>query len=68
MVMNLNRLIRAADLPLYVGLKKTQIAALIKAGTFPKPVPLSDTGRAVAWLEADLVAWQASRIAKRDAA
>jgi prophage regulatory protein len=53
---------------LYVGLRRTQIAELIKCGQFPKPIPLSDTGRAVAWLEADLVAWQASRLAKRDAA
>jgi prophage regulatory protein len=63
----LNRFIRAAELPLYVGLRRTQIAELIKCGLFPKPIPLSDTGRAVAWLEADIVAWQASRLAKRDA-
>jgi predicted DNA-binding transcriptional regulator AlpA len=62
----LNRFIRLNELPLYVGLKKTQIGELIKAGEFPKSIPLSDTGRAVAWLEADIASWQAQRLAKRE--
>jgi predicted DNA-binding transcriptional regulator AlpA len=62
----LNRLIRLSELTLYVGLKRTQIGELIKAGEFPRPIPLSDSGRAVAWLEADIVAWQARRLAKRE--
>lgn len=61
----LNRLFRPRDLPEFVGLRRTQIGELIKTGEFPKPIPLSDTGRAVAWLEADLVAWQMRRIAAR---
>jgi predicted DNA-binding transcriptional regulator AlpA len=40
---------------------------LIKTGEFPKPVPLSDSGRAIAWLETDLIAWQNARIAARNA-
>jgi prophage regulatory protein len=48
-----------------VGLKKTQIGELIKRGEFPKPIALSDSGRAIAWLESELAVWQASRIAKR---
>jgi predicted DNA-binding transcriptional regulator AlpA len=67
MEQRLNRLIRLSELPLYVGLRRTQIGELIKAGEFPRPIPLSDTGRAVAWLEADIVAWQARRLAKREA-
>jgi prophage regulatory protein len=59
---------RLRDLPQFVGLQRTQIAELIKADKFPKPIPLSESGRAVAWLEADLIAWQASRIAARNAA
>ncbi len=66
MVQQLNRLIRLADLPTYVGLKRTQIDELIKAGEFPKPIPLSDTGRAKAWLEAEVLCWQNERIAKRE--
>jgi prophage regulatory protein len=62
----LQRLIRLTELPLYVGIKRTVIAELITRGEFPKPVPISDSGRAVAWLESDIIAWQNSRIAKRN--
>ena len=62
----LQRLYRRKELTPFVGLGRTQIDELIKAGEFPRPVRLSDTGRAVAWLEADLIAWQARRLAKRE--
>lgn len=61
----LDRLIRRADLPIYTGLHRTQIAAKIAAGEFPAPVPISDSGRAVAWLESELIEWQQRRIAAR---
>ena len=63
---SLHRLYRPRDLPEFVGLRRTQIAELIKAGKFPKPVPLSDGGRAKAWLESELIDWQKDRIAARD--
>jgi prophage regulatory protein len=62
----LNRMYRLRELPQFVGLRRTQIGELIKAGQFPKPIQLSDGGRAVAWLEADLIAWQHARIAARN--
>ena len=65
---HLNRLYRLKDVEQFAGLKRTQISELMKAGAFPRPVPLSDAGRAVAWLEHELIAWQNSRIAARDAA
>jgi prophage regulatory protein len=58
----LQRFIRLQELPAYVGLKRTQIAELIKNGEFPEPIKLSENGRAVAWLESELLAWQARRI------
>lgn len=61
---NLQRVIRLADLPNFVGLKRTQIDALIKSGKFPRPVKLSK--RAKAWLEREIVEWQTARIAERD--
>lgn len=61
------RIIRLSELPTYVGLQRTQIDELIKAGEFPAPVKLSDTGRAKGWLEHEIVAWQQMRLAKRDA-
>jgi predicted DNA-binding transcriptional regulator AlpA len=60
------RLVRERDLPTYAGLKRTQIAELIKRGEFPRPIRLSDGGRAKAWLEHELVIWQRQRLAKRD--
>lgn len=63
----LQRVYRLRELPQFVGLRRTQIAELIKGGKFPKPIPLSDGGRAVAWLERDLIAWQTGRIAARNA-
>jgi predicted DNA-binding transcriptional regulator AlpA len=62
--MVLNKLIRQNDLAQYVGLRRTQIAELIAAGEFPKPIYLSDKGRAKAWLECEIIDWQNSRIAK----
>jgi len=69
MTVALNKLIRLIELPQYVGLKRTQIEQLIADGQFPQPIKLSDTGRAKAWLECELLDWQNSRIAKsREAA
>ena len=62
----LHRIIRKRDLPQFVGLRRTQIDELMKRGEFPRPVPLSDWGRAVGWLEDELAEWQRRRLAKRD--
>jgi predicted DNA-binding transcriptional regulator AlpA len=60
------RLVRERDLPAYAGLKRTQISELIKRGEFPRPIKLSEGGRAKAWLEDELLIWQRQRLAKRD--
>ncbi|AVO30002.1 TPA: helix-turn-helix transcriptional regulator [Stenotrophomonas maltophilia] len=44
-----------------MGLRKSQIYALIKAGAFPPPVKLSE--RCSAWVESELDEWIESRIA-----
>jgi prophage regulatory protein len=62
----LYRIVRKHDLPNFVGLQRTAIEEMIAAGDFPRPVPLNDNGRSVGWLEHELIAWQQSRIAKRD--
>jgi prophage regulatory protein len=67
MVERLNRIIRKKDLPSFVGLQRTQIELLIERGEFPKPVPLSDSGRAIGWLESEVWHWQQQRLAKRAA-
>jgi prophage regulatory protein len=62
----LHRIIRKRDLPQFVGLRRTQIDELMKRGEFPRPIKLSDYGRAVGWLEDELAEWQRRRSAKRD--
>jgi predicted DNA-binding transcriptional regulator AlpA len=47
----LYRLVRERDLLAYAGLRRTRIAELIKRGEFPRPIRLSEGGRAKAWLE-----------------
>jgi predicted DNA-binding transcriptional regulator AlpA len=42
----LNRLFRLKEVEQFAGLKRTAIDELVKAGHFPKPIPLSDSGRA----------------------
>jgi prophage regulatory protein len=60
----LQRVIRKKQLPEFVGLRRTAIDDLIRAGKFPRPIPLG--ARTVGWLEADLIAWQVARIYERD--
>ena len=60
----LERIVRLADLPQFVGLRRTQIDFLIQQGKFPKPIKLSV--RRKAWLERELIIWQQARIAERD--
>jgi len=61
-----NRLYRQSDVEQFVGLKRSQINELVRTGDFPKPLKLTDRGRAKAWLESELVEWQQRRIALRD--
>jgi predicted DNA-binding transcriptional regulator AlpA len=60
------RLVRERDLPTYAGLRRTQIAELIKKREFPRPIRLSDGGRAKAWVEDELIVWQRQRLSRRD--
>jgi prophage regulatory protein len=63
-VKTLHTIIRLADLPNYCGLHRTQIASLVAAGKFPKPVKLSE--RRIAWIAEEVAEWQAARVADRD--
>ena len=59
------KLIRRPEVEARIGLTRSPLYARIKAGTFPAPVPLG--GNAVGWVEAEVDAWIAGQIAKRDA-
>jgi prophage regulatory protein len=54
----LNRILRLRDVLKFSGYKRTQLLENVAAGTFPAPIKLSPGGRAVAWLESEVIAWQ----------
>ena len=60
------RLLRLPRVEDITGLKKTQIYEAVERGTFPKPVRILEGGRAVAWIEQEIIDHVQSRIALRD--
>lgn len=62
----LQRVYRKSELPQYCGLQRSQISELIRLGKFPEAIPVYEGGRAIVWLESDLIAWQLKMIAQRD--
>lgn len=64
---HLNRIYRKKELPAVCGLRSTVIDEMIAAGTFPKGFQLNGpNGRALGWLESELIAWQEACLAARD--
>ena len=62
----LTRILRLPDVLRFSGYKRTQLLEHIASGNFPEPIRLSPGGRAVAWLESELIAWQEGRLADRE--
>jgi prophage regulatory protein len=60
------RLIRLSETMHKTGLSRTRLYEAMGRGEFPKPVKLTDDGRAIAWPEDEIEAWVQSRIAARD--
>lgn len=58
------RFIRAREAIKKTGLSKSSIYDLMAQGQFPKAIRLCVTGRAVGWIESEIDAWMASRIAE----
>ncbi|MFW2148769.1 helix-turn-helix transcriptional regulator [Acinetobacter sp. TY1] len=59
------RLIRRKEVQVKIGMGASSIYAEMAKGRFPKPVSLSE--KRVAWIESEVDAWIAERIASRDA-
>jgi len=55
------RIIRLPEVMNRVGLKRASIYAAIARGSFPKQIALGD--RAVGWIEQEIDAWLAARVA-----
>ena len=54
--------LRRKQVQVRTGLARSTIYKQIKAGIFPKPVPLG--ARAVGWLESEINEWIADRVTK----
>jgi prophage regulatory protein len=63
----LQNILRMAQLKAATGKSRSEIYDDIKQGKFPRPVRLSRGGKAVGWLETEILEWQRNRIAERDA-
>jgi prophage regulatory protein len=57
------RLLRIEEVEHLVGLRRSAIYAAIAAGTFPRPIKISE--RAVAWVKSDVQKWISDRIAEQ---
>jgi prophage regulatory protein len=60
------RLLRLPAVLAFSGYGRTQIFEAIKRHEFPRPIKLTPSGRAIAWDEAELLAWKKARKAQRD--
>ncbi|EQD33414.1 Prophage CP4-57 regulatory, partial [mine drainage metagenome] len=58
------RLLRRDEVEHQTGLRRSTLYDAIRAGTFPRPVPLTATARA--WRSDEVEAWIAAKIAARD--
>jgi prophage regulatory protein len=58
------RILRLADVEAYSGLKYARIYELMAEGTFPRSVRLGP--KAVGWVQSEIEAWVAARVAERD--
>jgi prophage regulatory protein len=63
----LPRLLRLRVVVEITGIKKSQLFKAVKRGIFPRPVRILESGRAVGWIEDEVRAYLAGRIALRDA-
>jgi prophage regulatory protein len=63
----MKRIFRGSEVPAYLGVKITTVDELRKTDeTFPKPIKLTDGGRAIGFLAEELDAWIEKRKALRD--
>jgi len=61
------RFIRIATVTNLTGIPRSSVYALMKRNLFPAQISLGG-GKSVAWLESDVMAWMAERIAASKAA
>lgn len=60
------RVLRRPDVERITGLGRSTLYERAEAGTFPRPINLG--GRAVGWIESEVMEWLEARMADRTAA
>jgi prophage regulatory protein len=60
------KILRRPAVQQITGKSRSQIYDDMQKGTFPRQVSLSPGGHAVGWLESEITAWMAERVAERD--
>ena len=63
---NMDRIMRRPAVEAQTGLSRSTLYDQMRAGKFPRPVPLGD--KAVGWLESDIAKWIEERVAAREIA
>jgi predicted DNA-binding transcriptional regulator AlpA len=61
-------LVRKREVMRRFSIGRTQLAEAVRAGKFPKGVPILEGGRALGWFESELDNYEESRRQARDAA
>jgi prophage regulatory protein len=61
-----SKLLRLEEVLSRVCLSKSSLLRQVGQGVFPRPIRVGE--RRVAWVEDEIVAWQAARVAARDEA
>lgn len=59
-------ILRRKDVTEAVSLSSSTIYAMVAKGNFPRPIKLSNGGRASGWLLSEINTWKQSRLAERD--
>ena len=62
------KLIRLPEALAKTGLSRTRLYEAVNAGTFPKPCKLGPDARAIGFVENEVDAWIAERVAARETA
>ena len=60
----MDRIMRRPAVEAQTGLSRSTLYDQMRAGKFPRPVPLGD--KAVGWLESDIAKWIEERVAARE--
>jgi len=63
-----NRFLRQKEVTHLTGIPRPTLYYMMGLGKFPKNLSLCSGGKSVAWLESDVLAWMAERIAASKAA